>query len=184
MPRNGVVNRPPIDPMKTIRPRARRISAMNVWVTAIWPMRFTSIGAEWRRSAGTRAGRRRQCPHCSPRRRAPTLRGGSNGRQRRPDARVVGNVEEHRHEPLGGARFQPRPIVGAAHTREDPMPTRVEPARTRLADPSGRAGDEELHGEIMGWMEETEHAEKSKHGGAEARRRTESNCRIPCSRRA
>ena len=40
--------RPPIELMKTMRPRARRICGSIAWVTATWPVRLTSI---WRRKS-------------------------------------------------------------------------------------------------------------------------------------
>ena len=40
--------RPPIDDMKTTRPRAARIIGRNAWVTATWP---TTLTSSWRRSS-------------------------------------------------------------------------------------------------------------------------------------
>ena len=58
----GVATRPPIELMKTSRPRARRSAGMKAWVTATWPIRFTSI---WRRKSLDRQQLERP-PHPDP----------------------------------------------------------------------------------------------------------------------
>ena len=49
-PRKGSALRPPIEPMRTTRPRARRSAGSSAWSTATCPTTFTS---SWRRSSSS-----------------------------------------------------------------------------------------------------------------------------------
>ena len=115
----GVATRPPIELMKTSRPRARRSAGMKAWVTATWPIRFTSI---WRRkslSGSSSSGPPTPIPalFTRPAKTALGRLGYPLGGPR--DVLRVGDVQDQRLEALRrlDARVAPRPLASAPRRR-------------------------------------------------------------------
>ena len=134
--------------MKTMRPRARRISGSIAWVTATWAVRLTST---WRRKSSigsvssgpgtampallTRPSR----PAAQPRRRS------APPRRRSAPASVTSRISgARRSEPASRSASASLSLADAG---EDPPAGRVEPQRGRAADAGRSAGDEDgAHG--------------------------------------
>ena len=143
----GAEKEPEFEPVVTARPRALRSSGRNAWVTATWPITFTS---SWRR--------RRSSGRCS----SETRDTDANVIEQAPQAVCadgcvdtcdcstdlvsVRHIEVECFEPgravRGGGTAQAFGGALAAHGREDAEALREERKRCGFADAARGAGDE------------------------------------------
>src|ERR1700709_1511794 len=132
--------RPPIELMKTMRPRPRRISGSVAWVTATWAVRLTST---WRRKSSSGS--------VSPRPAVPgfvagPLEPGSglflDPLRRSRDLIGIGDVEGQRHDPLGAGLAERVGVLLPANAGEDLPAGGVQALDRRPADAGGSSGDQ------------------------------------------